>query len=63
MVIQRRIYLMVSLYLIAFGGFLAGLAVFQFLPAGVSVAASGLLVVSAAAFIGAAIGLRRAFRS
>lgn len=32
MIIRRRVYLMGSLYLIAAGGFLAGLAFFQFLP-------------------------------
>jgi hypothetical protein len=62
MIIHRRLYLMASLYLIAFGGFLAGLALFQFLPAGVGPATGGLLALSALAFTGAAIGLSRAFR-
>ena len=62
MVIRQRLYLMASLYLIALGGFLAGLAFFQFLPTGVGPAVAGLLAVSALAFAGAAIGLSRAFR-
>ena len=62
MIIARRVYFLASLYLIAFGGFLAGLACFQFLPAGVTLAAGGLLALSALAFAGAAIGLTRAFR-
>jgi len=62
MIIRRRVYLMGSLYLIAFGGFLAGLAFFQFLPAGVGLMTGGLLILSALAFAGAAIGLSRAFK-
>ena len=63
MIIRQRVYLMGSLYLIALGGFLAGLAVFQLLPKGVGLAASGLLILSIGAFAGAAIGLARAFRN
>lgn len=62
MIIRRRVYLMGSLYLIAAGGFLAGLAFFQFLPEGVVLMTSGLLALSAVAFTGAAIGLSRALR-
>jgi hypothetical protein len=61
MIIHRRVYLMGSLYLIAFGGFLAGLACFQLLPAGVTLGGGGLLALAALAFAGAAIGLSRAF--
>ncbi len=63
MIIRRRVYLMGSLYLIAAGGFLAGLAFFQFLPVGVGPMTGGLLTLSALAFAGAAIGLSRAFRN
>jgi VIT1/CCC1 family predicted Fe2+/Mn2+ transporter len=62
MIIRRRVYLMASLYLIALGGFLAGLAFFQFLPAGVGLMTSSLLALSTLAFAGAIIGLSRAFR-
>ena len=61
MIVRQRVYLMVSLYLIAFGGLLAGLAFFQVLPTGMGLAAGGLLALSTVAFTGAAIGLSRAF--
>jgi hypothetical protein len=62
MVIRRRVYLMASLYLIALGGFLAGLAVFQELPKGVALTGGALLALSVMAFAGALVGLWRAFK-
>lgn len=62
MIIRQRVYLMASLYLIAFGSLLAGLALFQVLPTGVSLMTGGLLALSGLAFAGAAIGVSRAFR-
>jgi hypothetical protein len=60
-IVRQRVYLMASLYLIAFGGLLAGLAFFQVLPTGMGLAVGGLLALSTVAFTGAAIGLSRAF--
>lgn len=62
MIIRRRVYLMGSLYLIALGGFLAGLAFFQAPPADAALVIGGLLALSVLAFAGAAIGLSRSFR-
>ena len=60
MIIRRPVYLGGSLCLIILAGFLAGLAFFLLLPKGAAVAATGLLILSAAAFAGAVLGLARA---
>lgn len=63
MIIHRRVYLLGSLYLIAFGGFLAGLAFFQYFPRGVALTGGGLLVLAALSFTAAVISLTRALKS
>jgi hypothetical protein len=62
MIIHRRVYLMGSLYLIALGGFLAGLAFFQYFPQGSAPAGSGLLALAGLSFVGAIISLTRALK-
>jgi hypothetical protein len=60
MIVRRPIYFVGSLCLIILAGFLAGLAFFLLLPKGAAVAATGLLILSAASFAGAVLGLARA---
>jgi len=57
----RPVYLGASLCLIALAGFLAGLAFFLLLPKGAALAATALLIASAASFAVAVAGLARAF--
>jgi hypothetical protein len=60
MIVRRPVYFVGSLCLIILAGFLAGLAFFLLLPKGSAVAATGLLILSAASFAGAVLGLARA---
>ena len=60
MIIRRPVYLGGSLCLIILAGFLAGLAFFLLLPKGAAIAATGLLILSAAAFACAVLCLARA---
>jgi hypothetical protein len=60
MIVRRPVYFVGSLCLIILAGFLAGLAFFLLLPKGAAVAATALLMLSAASFAGAVLGLARA---
>ncbi|EJL21060.1 hypothetical protein PMI01_05313 [Caulobacter sp. AP07] len=60
MIVRRPVYFVGSLCLIILAGFLAGLVFFLLLPKGAAVAATGLLILSAASFAGAVLCLARA---